>query len=209
MKDSRLDLGRYITNPFNKRGGITKRLDFDDLFKSKAEYGEYPFNPSRFQTRDLLKRAMTKKLTQNPGLNFTPNTPFFDDNKKVTPDYELFEGLGRFNRRENYSFKEGRPMTVQRPQEQPDFLPLWMDAYNISPTLDPSKAVTNPMPRIENPDPKGYLMAKAQKRVDREMEGKKSVAELLEENPKPTKSKEKKEEQQGIQTEAIDKESPE
>ena len=27
MRDSRLDLGRYITNPFNRRGDITKRLD--------------------------------------------------------------------------------------------------------------------------------------------------------------------------------------
>ena len=37
MKDSRLDLGRYITNPFNKRGDVTKRLDFDDLFTTKSE----------------------------------------------------------------------------------------------------------------------------------------------------------------------------
>ena len=66
MRDSRLDLGRYITNPFNRRGDITKRLDFDDLFTAKAARGEYPFNPSRFETKDLLKRAMTKKLTQKP-----------------------------------------------------------------------------------------------------------------------------------------------
>ena len=72
-------------------------LDFDDLFTAKSARGEYPFNPSRFENKDLTKRAMTRKLTQNPGLNFTPNTPFFDDNNKVTPDYQLFEGLGRFN----------------------------------------------------------------------------------------------------------------
>ena len=29
-KDHRLDLGRYITNPFNNRGRIGKRLDFGD-----------------------------------------------------------------------------------------------------------------------------------------------------------------------------------
>ena len=46
MRDSRLDLGRYITNPFNRRGDITKRLDFDDLFTTRAVTGEYPFNPS-------------------------------------------------------------------------------------------------------------------------------------------------------------------
>ena len=88
MRDSRLDLGRYITNPFNRRGDITKRLDFDDLFKSKAATVEYPFNPSRFESKDLTKRAMSQKLTQNPGLNYAPNTPFFDNNEKATPDYQ-------------------------------------------------------------------------------------------------------------------------
>ena len=58
MRDSRLDLGRYITNPFNRRGDITKRLDFDDLFTSKAATGEYPFNPSRFESGDLTKKAI-------------------------------------------------------------------------------------------------------------------------------------------------------
>ena len=94
MRDARLDLGRYITNPFNRRGDITKRLDFDDLFTSKSAAGEYPFNPSRFESKDLTKSAMSRKLTQNPGLNFTPNTPFFDDNDKVTSDYLLFVALG-------------------------------------------------------------------------------------------------------------------
>ena len=86
MRDSRLDLGRYITNPFNRRGDITKRLDFDDLFTSKAATGEYPFNPSRFESGDLTKKPMSQKLTQNPVLNFTPNTPFFDDNEKEPKD---------------------------------------------------------------------------------------------------------------------------
>jgi len=209
MRDARLDLGRYITNPFNRRGDITKRLDFDDLFTSKAATGDYPFNPSRFEAKDLLKRAMTKKLTQNPGLNFTPNTPFFDDNNKVTPDYQLFEGLGRFNRQMDYDFENGRALTRQRPQDQPDFNPMWLDAYNLSPTMNPSKESDNPMPRMKNPDPNGYLMAKAEKRVDREMEGKKSVAQLLEEDPMVTKNKMKREETEGTQTEEVDKESPE
>jgi hypothetical protein len=51
-------------------------------------------------------------------------------------------------------------------------------------------------------------MAKAEKRVDREMEGKKSVAQLLEEDPMVTKNKMKREEREGTQTEEVDKESP-
>ena len=36
------------------------------------------------------------------------------------------------------------------------------------------------MPRIKNPDPRGYLMAAAEKRVENELEGNVSVATLLE-----------------------------
>ena len=107
VKDSRLELGRYISNPFNRRGDIGRRLDFGDLFRSKAKDGEYPWNPSRFTERDILKHAQARKTTLNPQLNFVGNTPFFDDNNEVTTDYELLEGLGRFNRPADYEFDEG------------------------------------------------------------------------------------------------------
>ena len=76
-KDDRLDLGRYIQNPFNRRGQIAKRLNFDDLFRSEPESGQYPWNPSRFGQQDLMRRAMTRKMTLNPELEFVGNTPFF------------------------------------------------------------------------------------------------------------------------------------
>ena len=180
MKDSRLDLGRYISNPFNKRGHMPKRLDFDDLFSSKASEGQYPWNPSRFGPKDLLKRSQTRKVNLNPDLNFVGNSPFFDDNPdKVTQDYELFEGLGRFNRPFDYDFEEGRPLTKQRPQDQPDFNPQWKEAYDFSPTLSPEKSARNPMPRMANPDPNGYLMQVAESDVENEFEGNKSVSQLL------------------------------
>ena len=179
VKDARLDLGRYISNPFNRRGGVTKRLDFNDLFKSKAADGEYPWNPSRFTTRDLLKRSMTRKTTLNPELNFVGNSPFFDENRSSTQDYEVFDGIGRFNRPFDYDFEEGRPRTKQRPEQQPDFNQEWLEAYNISPTLNPAENASNPMPRMRNPDPKGYLMAEASNAVKSEEEGDASIAELL------------------------------
>ena len=178
-KDARLDLGRYISNPFNRRGGVTKRLDFNDLFKSKAADGEYPWNPSRFTTRDLLKRSMTRKTTLNPELNFVGNSPFFDENRSSTQDYDVFDGIGRFNRPFDYDFEEGRPRTKQRPEQQPDFNQEWLEAYNISPTLNPAENASNPMPRMRNPDPKGYLMAEASNAVKSEEEGDASIAELL------------------------------
>ncbi len=199
-KDARLDLGRYIQNPFNNQGSITKRLDFDELFRSKPESGEYPWNPSRFESRDLLKRAMTRKTTLNPTLNFVGNSPFFDDNKEVTSEYELFEGLGRFNRPIDYDFNEGRARTAQRPQDQPDFNPQWMEAYKISPTLNPGKTARNPMPRLRNPDPNGYLMSMAEKRAESEVEDKPSIAQLLDRQGLIKSEQAKAEDKQGEET---------
>jgi hypothetical protein len=179
-QDARLDLGRYVSNSFNRQGQVSKKLDFHELFASKPATGEYPWNPSRFSERDLMKRMMTRKETLNPDLNFVGNAPFFDGNENgVTSEYELFAGLGRFNRPEDYDFDEGRGKTTQRPQEQPDFNPQWMEAYKISPTVNPAKMAKNPMPRLRNPDPQGYLMAMAEKRAENEVEDKPSISQLL------------------------------
>lgn len=177
-KDARLDLSRYIQNPFDSVATKARRLNFNELFSSKPDTGDYPWNPSRFNSEDLTRRAMTAKRVLNPRLNFVPNTPFFDDNKEVTPDYDMF-GLGRFNRPEDYDFDEGRARTVQRPQDQPDFNPIWMEAYKLSPTLNPGKVAKNPMPRLRNPDPNGFLLAMAEKRAENEFEDKPSIAQLL------------------------------
>lgn len=206
MKDARLDLGRYIQNPFNRRGEIAKRLDFDDLFRAKPETGDYPWNPSRFDERDLLKRSMTRKVTLNPDLNFVGNTPFFDDNDP-NATYELFEGLGRFNRPEDYDFDEGRARTEQRPQQQPDFNPNWIEAYKLSPTLNPGKSAKNPMPRLRNPDPNGYLMAAAERRAENEVEDKPSIAQLLDRQGVIKEQQKSAEERQGQET--VDEESVE
>lgn len=199
-RDARLDLGRYISNPFHRGNLANKKLDFNDLFRAKPETGDYPWNPSRFTQEDLLKRAMTRKTNLNPDLNFIGNTPFFDNNEEVNSSYELFEGLGRFSR-EDYNFDEGRPLTTQRPQDQPDFNPQWIEAYKLSPTLNPAKVAKNPMPRLRNPDPNGFLMAKAERQAKNEVEGNMSVAQLLAEpnaGDAATKEKDvKKEENQG------------
>jgi len=199
VKDARLDLGRYIQNPFNRRGEIAKRLDFDDLFRAKPETGDYPWNPSRFNERDLLKRSMTRKVTLNPDLNFVGNTPFFDDNDP-NASYELFEGLGRFNRPEDYDFDEGRARTDQRPQQQPDFNPQWIEAYKLSPTINPGKSAKNPMPRVRNPDPNGYLMAAAERRAENEFKNKPSIAQLLDRKGVMKAQENKTEEREGEET---------
>lgn len=144
---------------------------------------------------------MTRKETLNPALNFVGNAPFFDGNKNgVTPEYELFDGLGRFNRPEDYDFNEGRGKTAQRPQQQPDFNPQWMEAYKISPTLNPAKMAKNPMPRLRNPDPQGYLMAMAEKRAENEVEDKPSISQLLDRQGLIKSQQVEAEDKQGEQT---------
>jgi hypothetical protein len=199
-KDARLDLGRYVSNPFNRQGQVSKKLDFQDLFASKPATGEYPWNPSRFSERDLTKRMMTRKQILNPDLNFVGNAPFFDDNTKVTEAYRVFDNLPTFDRPEDYDFAEGRGKTAQRPQDQPDFDPQWMEAYKLSPTINPAKMAKNPMPRLRNPDPNGYLMSMAEKRAENEFEDKPSIAELLDRQGLIKAEQAKTEEKQGEQT---------
>jgi hypothetical protein len=170
-KDHRLsnDPSKYISygqDIFSQK----KQLNYDALFAPKASTGVSPWMPSRFEGKDILRRIQTRKLKLNPGLNFVGNNP---------EEFEVFAGLGRFKRKEDYSFDEGRPNTALRPQEQPGFSDIWVEAYKLSPTLNPDKRITNPMPRIANPDPRGYLMETAERRVEAEMEDKQSVAQLL------------------------------
>jgi hypothetical protein len=45
--------------------------------------------------------------------------------------------------------------------------------------MDPGKRISNPMPRAKNPDPKGYIMAQMEQKVENEAEGNVSVAQLM------------------------------
>jgi hypothetical protein len=54
-----------------------------------------------------------------------------------------------------------------------------MEAYKLSPTLNPGKMSKNPMPRMVDPDPNGYLMAMAEQRAKSEMEGDPDISDLL------------------------------
>ena len=149
MKDERLDLNRYNSNPFDKNGRIGSKLNFRELFRNKydTETGGSPWVPDRFTSDDLVKSIQTRKITLNPRLNFVPNSPFWDDgNELPTEQYEMFPGLGRFNR-QDYDFENGRALTKARPQQQPDYNPQWVEAYRLSPTINPSKRAKNPMPR--------------------------------------------------------------
>jgi hypothetical protein len=182
MKDQRLELNRYISNPFDNKGRIASQLNFRELFRNKydTETGGSPWIPSRYTSEDLLKAVQNRKVTLNPRLNFVPNSPFWDNKNELPPEqYEMFQGLGRFNRPTDYDFENGRALTKTRPQQQPDFRDDWVEAYKLSPTVNPGKRAKNPMPRMANPDPNGFIMSLAENRAESEAEGKASVAQLL------------------------------
>lgn len=182
MKDQRLELNRYISNPFDNKGRIASQLNFRELFRNKydTETGGSPWVPSRYTSEDLLKGIQNRKVNLNPRLNFVPNSPFWDTENQLPPEeYEMFSGLGRFNRPTDYDFENGRALTKTRPQQQPDFREEWVEAYKLSPTVNPGKRAKNPMPRMANPDPNGFIMSLAENRAESEAEGKVSVAQLL------------------------------
>lgn len=178
-RDHRLDLGRYISNPFDARGKQLKKLDFNDLFSSKPEGGQYPWNPTRFTSEDLLRRMKTRKVTLNPDLKNVGNSPYFKDGSRLSEGHELFEGIGRFNRQEQYDFTAGRPLTAQRPEDQPDFNPTWMKAFEISPTMNPDDKPQNPNPSYARPDPNGFIQMMAMSSVESNNSDDASISELL------------------------------
>lgn len=158
------DVGKFFD------GGIRKKINYDDSFRAEAQLGEPPFNINRFGTKELTKKIVTKKLALNPRLNFIGNQP---------EEYEVFAGLGRFSRKENYDFLAGRPNNNMDFRLNPAFSEVWVEAYKLSPTIKPSDRVKDPMPSDANPDPRGYIMASAEQMVENETEGNVSVATLL------------------------------
>lgn len=149
-----------------------KKVDYADSFQAKSSEGEPPFNINRFGARELSNKLVTRKLALNPRLNFVGNQP---------EQYEVFAGLGRFDteRSELFDFDLGRANTKMNFTSAPDFKERWVDAYRLSPTIKPDDKVSNPLPRLRNPDPNGYLMAAAESRVENEVEGNVSIASLL------------------------------
>ena len=168
---------------FRKGSKGLRKIDYEESFRAKSD--QPPFNINRFGQQELLSKIVSKKPTLNRRLDFVDDPESF----------ELFTGLGRFDTgRTNkedpamslYSFDTGRANTKLDFRESPEFQAkgeLWRERYALSPTISPEDRITNPMPRLENPDPKGYLMATAEKRAENEMEGNMNIAQLLSASP--------------------------
>ena len=170
-RDSRLSRPQDYVDGAQLKFFRNNKIDYGQAFKSKPS--EPPFTINRFDSTDLqnkLKKGLGRKQVLNPRLNFVGGDP---------QAFKLFTGLPRFdnNKKELYSFDEGRPNTKSNFTQYPEYKPMWAELYNVSPTV--AEKSSNPMPRTANPDPNGILMASAESSADSEYEGELSVAQLL------------------------------
>ena len=181
--DDRLDLNKYIGA--SKDSDNKTKTTFGDQFRVSAKDGiggQYPWNPGRFNTSDILNYAQSRKRSLNAHLgSVDPDAPL---------EAQLFVGMGRFVRHTDYDFQKGTPITEHKPQSNPDFNPVWVEAYKISPTIPPGKRAKSPMPTASNPDPHGYIMQMAQSNAENTVDPKPSVANLLSKSKKPILEKE-------------------
>ena len=160
------------------------KVDYATLFATPADSFQTPFSPGRFTETDIRKSLAARKQKLNPGLGFVEFKQ--DEEGRVIPN-EVFAGIGGpFNRQRDYNFDTGRPNTKQTPEEQPDYNPMWKEMYAYSPTV--KEPIENTMPTKTNPDPQNQLMKKAQAKAENEVEGNKSIAQLLS-NEKEDKDK--------------------
>ena len=106
IADERLDLNKYIG--YSKPDAKIK-TNFGDQYRTDASTaigGQYPWDPGRFNTNDILNRAQARKRSINAQLGYVdPHEPL---------DTQLFIGLGRFTRHTDYDFN----MPIQHPPKQ-------------------------------------------------------------------------------------------
>jgi hypothetical protein len=187
---------KRLVKPQDYMDDVAKFFDKGAYVKSKyeqqnrADSTQPPFQINRFGASELRNRLTSRKPQINPRLNFPDAQP---DN------FNLFQGLpSRFDnsRKELYNFDEGRPVF-----QKPTFLDSiefqlkgqkWKETYELSPTMNPEKRPKNPMPRVNNPDPKNYLFETMERKAKAEAEGKMNVAQLMKSSPQEIKEAEEK-----------------
>ena len=187
---------KRLINPSDYMDDVAKFFDKGAYVKTKyeqqnrADSTKPPFQINRFGAAELKSRITSRKPTINPRLNFIDNQP---DN------FNLFQGLpSRFdnNRKQLYDFNVGRPVFTK-----PTFVDSlefqlkgekWKETFELSPTIDPEKRAKNPMPRMDNPDPRNYLFETMESKAEAEAKGKMNVAQLMKASPKEIKEAEEK-----------------
>ena len=182
-KDSRLtDPNDYLsqTQKFFSRN-LRSQVPSVYAFAPDADSGEPPFTLGRLTTKDLTDKLVTKKLSNNPRLNFIGSSP---------EEYEMFAGLGRFDR-ETYDFDTGKPLIPNRFTQDPVYaetVAKWNELYEISPVVE--NKVKTKMPSASNPDPRQIVQNEVNAIVDSEVSGDETIASLIKGGSDKDKDKE-------------------
>ena len=187
---------KRLINPSDYMDDVAKFFDKGAYVKTKyeqqnrADSTKPPFQINRFGAAELRSRITSRKPIINPRLNFVDNQP---DN------FNLFQGLpSRFDnhRKELYDFNVGRPVFTKPTFTDSLEFQLkgekWKETFELSPTINPDKRPKNPMPRMENPDPRNYLFETMEQKAEAEAEGKMNVAQLMKASPGEIKEAEEK-----------------
>ena len=187
---------KRLVNPSDYMDNVAKFFDKGPYVKQKyreqnrSDSTQPPFQINRFGAAELKSKIASRKPIINPRLQFPEAQP---DN------FNLFQGLpSRFDnhRKELYDFDQGRPVF-----QKPTFLDSiefqlkgqkWRETFELSPTVNPDKRPKNPMPRMENPDPRNYLFMSMEAKAEAEAEGKMNVAQLMKASPAEIKAAEEK-----------------
>jgi hypothetical protein len=161
-RDARLEAAQYFDGTFNRK----TKLNFNDLFRVPVERvgEEYPWNLGHFTSNDFTNRVAAKGRILNPRKGFVdPENP---------QQSEGFIGLGRFNPDDpenGYDFNNGRPLT-RNFKEDPDYNPLWLEKFLLSPIRSPEEDLKKTMPSIVDPDPLGYLSMRGKQQAEQDAE---------------------------------------
>lgn len=178
-KDSRLTDPSDYLRPSQKffQRKLRSNVDHASVFGVNADSGEPPFTLNRLGADQLTNSLVTQKLERNARLSFIGDSP--DTNPE---DFELFTGLGRFDR-DMYDFATGKPIIENRFTNDPIYqeqIDKWTELYKFSPVVE--KKVKSKMPSEINPDPRDLMLTSITNLVENEVSGNVSIASLMSEN---------------------------
>lgn len=181
-RDARLESSDYFDGTFERK----RKLNYNELFRVPVDRvgEEFPWNYGHFTSNDFTNRVAAKGRILNPRKGFVDP----EDPQKS----EGFVGLGRFNPDDperGYDFNNGRPMT-RTFREDPDFNPLWVEKFTLSPVRNPDDDLVKTMPNINNPDPQNFLAMRAKQQAEEDSGAEPTAEQVIKSKEFTTKENE-------------------
>ncbi len=181
-RDARLEASDYFDGTFERK----RKLNYNELFRVPAERvgQESPWNLNHFTSTDFVSRIRARERVLNPRKGFV--------NPENPQQSEGFVGIGRFNPddpKKGYDFNNGRPITRSF-REDPDFNPLWVEKFTLSPVRNPDDDLVKTMPNINNPDPQNFLAMRAKQQAEEDSGAEPTAEQVIKSKEFTTKENE-------------------